>query len=87
MSALMVMQVLWGFMTPQSCQHIMSLFCEDLLAHGDGHLDINSVEALGGLGSKGRYPQNVWRDFKACLPQPRLPKLHWMWLPMTQCAW
>ena len=76
------MQVLWGFTSPQMLQHLMALFEDDLQMHERGMLQVRPIAKLANLGTSGRHPQHVWRDFKECLPTPRLPKLHYMWLPM-----
>ena len=76
------MQVLWGHQTPQLLQHTMALFEEDLQMHATGKLHMAPIEKLAGLGTRGQHGNNVWRDLKACLPEPRLPKLHYLWLPM-----
>ena len=31
----------------------------------------------------GTYANNIWRDFKALLPEPKLPKLHDILVPMV----
>ena len=76
------MMVLWGHVSPQLLQKTMSLAVEDMHNHAAGILDIAHVEKLAGLGSDGRHENNIWRDLKNMLPAPKLPKLHYMFLPM-----
>ena len=82
----MVMMVLWGHISPQLLQKVMALMSADLQLHKDGRLDVNSIDKLGGIGSKGAYPQNCWRDFQKLLPVPKLPKLHMLRLPMKHSS-
>ena len=70
----MVMMVLWGHISPQLLQKVMSLYLADLQLHKAGCLDVNGVQKLAKMGSSGTYSQNIWRDFKALLPAPKLPK-------------
>ena len=79
---LLVMMVLWGHSPPQLLQKVMSLAAEDMRNHAAGTLDMGHVDKLAGLSTGGIYPNNIWRDLKRLLPQPKLPKLHFMWLPM-----
>ena len=70
----MVMMVLWGHISPQLLQKVMSLYLADLGLHDAGCLDVNGIRKLAKMGSDGIYSQNIWRDFKALLPAPKLPK-------------
>lgn len=76
------MMVLWGHLSPQLMQKIMSLLKADLALFQDGCLDTAHIDKLAGLGCNGTYPNNIWSQFKAMLPQPKLPKLQMIWLPM-----
>ena len=58
----MVMQLLWGHISPQMLQKVMALMSADLQLHKEDLLDVNSIDKLAGIGSKGTYPQNCWRD-------------------------
>ena len=60
----MVMQVLWGHINPQLMQKPMALMTDDLKLHDDGLLDVNSIDKLAGIGSKGQHSNNCWRDLK-----------------------
>ena len=82
----MVMMVLWGHISPQLLQKIMQLFQEDLQLFKAGNLKVDGIDKLAGLGSKGMFPNNVWRDFKAILPKPRIPKLFQRQLPMKHTS-
>ena len=73
---------LWGMITPQLMQKVLSLVLEDLKDHASGRLNINQVQDLAGLGSNGTYANNVWVEFKKKLPQPKLPKLHVFQCPL-----
>lgn len=76
------MSVLWGHMSPQMLQKIMYLFAGDLKLYESGALDMEHVKKLASLGSSGSYPNNCWAELKRLLPKPKLPKLHYVWLPM-----
>ena len=54
----MVMMVLWGHISPQMLQKVMALMSADLKLHKDDLLDVNSIDRLGGIGSKGVHAQN-----------------------------
>ena len=82
----LVMMVLWGHISPQMLQKVMALMSADLKLHKDDLLDVNSIDRLGGIGSKGVHAQNCWREFKLLLPVPKLPKLHSLMLPMKHCS-
>ena len=82
----MVMQLLWGHISPQMLQKVMALMSADLQLHKEDLLDVNSIDKLAGIGSKGTYPQNCWRDLTKLLPVPKLPKLHKLMLPMRHCS-
>ena len=70
----MVMMVLWGLISPQLMQKVMSLYKADLKLLAEGRLNVDGIEKLAKLGSNGTYSQNIWRDFKKILPVPKLPK-------------
>ncbi len=76
------MMVLWGHMSPQLLQKIMALLVQDLKSHAAGTLDTDHIDKLAGLGANGTYPNHIWGQFKRLLPQPKLPNLHYIWLPM-----
>jgi hypothetical protein len=78
----MVMMVLWGHISPQLLQKVMALFRDDLKLYKEGHLDLNGIDQLEGIGNKGKHPNNCWRDLKDMLPKPNLPKLFRLLLPM-----
>ena len=82
----MVMMVLWGHISPQLMQKLMAKMSDDLKLHKDGRLDVNSIDKLGGIGSKGAYPNHCWRDLQKLLPVPKLPKLHMLRLPMKHSS-
>ena len=77
----MVMMLLWGHISPQLLQKVMALMSADLQLHKDGRLDVNSIDKLGGIGSKGTYPTNCWRDLQKLLPVPKLPSGCLPWCP------
>jgi hypothetical protein len=62
----MVMMVLWGHQSPQTLQKVMELFRADLKLHKEGHLDLNGIDKMMGIGSKGQHENNCWRDLKKC---------------------
>ena len=70
----MVMMVLWGCISPQLLQKVMSLYLADLKLLEEGCLDVHGIQKLAKMGSNGTYSQNIWRDFKNLLPAPKLPK-------------
>ena len=76
------MNVLWGAMSPQMLQKNMVLLEEDLSNMAHDALDVSGIRKLAGLGSRGIHSNNVWRDLVALLPTPKLPKLHYIFLPM-----
>ena len=78
----MVMMLLWGHISPQLLQKVMALMHDDLLLYKEGKLDVNGIEKLKGIGSKGIYPNNCWRDLKKLLPVPKIGKLFRLMLPM-----
>jgi len=82
----MVMMVLWGHISPQLMQKVMALMSADLKLHSEGLLDVNGIEKLGGIGQKGQHSNNCWRDFKALLPMPKLPKLQRLLVPMRHIS-
>ena len=55
---------------------------DDLQLYKEGLLDVNGIDKLGGIGSKGSYANNCWRDLTALLPVPNLCKLQRIMLPM-----
>ena len=76
------MMVLWGLISPQLLQKVMSLYKADLKLLEEGCLDLNGIDKLAKMGSNGSHENNVWRDMKALLPEPKLPKLSMLQLPM-----
>ena len=76
------MMVLWGQMSPQLLQTLMGHMVADLELYDQDLLDVQSIKKMARLGTYGRYPNNVWTEFKNLLPTPKLPKLHYFWLPM-----
>ena len=77
------MMVLWGHISPQLLQKVMELFEQDLDNHAKGKLNTDPIHKFASMGTKGTYANNIWRDFKALLPEPKLPKLHDVLLPMV----
>ena len=75
----MVMEVLWGEMSPNKFQRIASLFLEDVLQVPN--LDLTFVKQFARMGTFGKCPDNVWRDMMTLLPVPQLP-LHRCFLPL-----
>ena len=82
----MVMTVLWGHMSPQLVQKVMSLYKADLKLLAEGCLDLNSIDELAAMGSNGSYSQNIWRDFLRLLPKPKLPRLQLVRLPLVHSS-
>ncbi len=78
----MVMMVLWGHISPQLLQKVMSKLQADLKLYKEGSLDVNGIDKLAGLGSTGAYPNNTWSELKRMLPVPKLPELHIFDFPM-----
>ena len=76
------MMVLWGHITHQLLQKVMSLLKSDLKLFEEGRLDTDHIDKLAGLGSNGVHSQNVWTELKKVLPEPKLPKLQFIQLPM-----
>ena len=74
--------VLWGQISPQLLQKIMSFMVDDLKLYDADILDTAHIQKLAGLGTNGAHPNNTWAELKRMLPTPKLPKLHYMWLPM-----
>ena len=68
------MLVLWGQFSPQMLQKTMDLFEKDLENHAQGKLDTDPIHKFASMGTRGTYANNIWRDFKALLPEPRLPR-------------
>lgn len=60
----LVMMVLWGHITPQLLQKVLSLLKSDLQLFEEGRLDTNHIDKLAWLGSDGDYSNPVWRDWK-----------------------
>ena len=77
---LQVMSILWGDFSPNMGRRMMELLADDLQACKAGKLNEMPIQKLAQLGSSGKYPGNVWRDMKKILPEPKLPKLHYLWL-------
>ena len=80
---LQVMSILWGEFSANLGRKMMELLADDLQACKAGKLNEVSVVKLASLGTGGKYPGNVWRDLKKLLPEPKLPKLHYLWLHMS----
>ena len=76
------MNVLWGSMSPQKLQQAMELFQKDLECMKNNTLDMVGIASLASLGASGSQPSHCWRDLRTWLPKPKLPPLHWMFLPM-----
>ena len=55
----MVMMVLWGCISPQLLQKVMSLYLADLKLLEEGCLDVNGIQKLAKMGSNGTYSQNI----------------------------
>lgn len=83
MGGLAVMMVLWGQVSPQLLRTIMEFFGKDLDNHKLGTPDTDPIRKFAAMGTSGRYPKTIRRDFKALLPDPKLPKLHDVLLPMV----
>lgn len=66
------MMVLWGQISPQLMQKIMSLMEKDLEAAKNGTLNLTGIRKLAKLGSNGAHPNNIWRDLRNILPKPKL---------------
>ena len=73
---LLVMQTLWGNMSPQLLQTCVHHFEEDLDSMAAGTLDAKAVSKLASMGTDGNYAQNCWRDLRRWLPKRKLPPLH-----------
>ena len=54
------MMVLWGHNNPQMLQKVLALLSDDLKLHKQGMLDVNAIDKLGGIGSKGQHANNCW---------------------------
>ena len=78
----MVMSTLWGEISPNMCQKVMHYLKADLEAMQQGNLDTWAVNKLAKCGSEGRHSCHVWRDMQKLLPTPKLPKLHYEFLPL-----
>ena len=78
----MVMSVLWGDISAVHCRRIMALLLVDLQSMKNDTLDIKPIVKMAGLGSEGKHACHVWRNFKNMRPTPKLPKLHWEFLPL-----
>ena len=76
------MIVLWGHITPQPLQKVMSLLTSDPKLFEEGRLDTNHIDKLAGLGSNGVYSNHVWAQLENILPQPKPPKLQMIQLLM-----
>jgi len=79
----MVMMVLFGIMSPQLQGKLQRMLKRDLLKMKAGKLDMRAVEKLGSIGSSGEHPNNCWADLKKILPEPKLPKLFRLELPLV----
>ena len=76
------MQVLWGAFSPQVLQKSMDLFEKDLESMAAGTLDVAAISKLASLGTNGPHAEHIWRDLQKWLPKPKLPSLHYMFLPL-----
>ena len=75
------MQVLWGVISPCAMQQMCTLLLRDVEAAVNRSLDMKPVAKLAGLGCSGKYPGNVWKELKRCLPEPKIP-IHYEFLPL-----
>ena len=50
--------------------------------HGWWHFESAAVSKLASLGTRGSCAQHIWRDLQKWLPKPKLPSLHYMFLPL-----
>ena len=62
----MVMMVLWGFISPQLLQKVMSLYLADLKLLETGCLDISGIQKLAKMG---RCLQDVHLVFPSYVPK------------------
>ena len=58
------MKILWGEISPNMGQRMMELLADDLQACKAGKLNDMPIKRLAQLGTRGKYPGNVWRDMK-----------------------
>ena len=77
-----MMNILWGAMSPQMLQKAMALFEKELEVIANGTLDMAGVAGLAGIGARGKYASNCWLDLESWLPKPKLPPLHYLFLPL-----
>ena len=68
------MLVLWGSISPQLMQKVMSLYLDDLKLYDADCLEVSGIQKLAKMGTNGTFSSNIWRDFKTLLPAPKLPK-------------
>ena len=83
-----VMMYAWGEITPETLQHAMVLFKQDMARYMAGELDLDLVDRLNGLGS-GEFggsagDGNVSRDLYRRLPATNMPEPHSLKVPLVQ---
>ncbi len=66
----------WGELSPQTVQHLMALFKEDLALALISGLSMVLITTLASLGAEGTIPGNVHRDLIRRLPPSGMPKPH-----------
>ena len=66
----------WGQLSPQTIQHLMALFKEDLALALIGGLSMTLITTLASLGAEGTIPGNVHRDLIRKLPASGMPTPH-----------
>ena len=76
----MVQQVLWGEMSANALERLMSLFMVDIRVAAKGKLAVKPIKKISSLGDSGALQNHVWRDLCRMLPEPNIP-LHWMSCP------
>jgi len=79
----MVMLVLTGVMSPQLFGKLCRMLESDLMKMKAGKLDMRTLGRLASIGSKGAHPNTCWRDLKRLLPEPKLPKVFRLKLPLV----
>jgi hypothetical protein len=79
----MVLMVLFGLMSPQLMGKLLRMLERDLKQMKAGKLDMKAIEKLASIGCRGQYPNNCWADLKKILPEPKLPKLFRLELPLV----
>ena len=82
----MVKMVLHGVMSPQLMGKLMRMVEGDLMKMQAGKLDMVPITKLASIGSRGVHPNNCWQDLKRILPEPKLPKLFHLQLPLVHTS-